>query len=95
MFLAHYAEKAGSGILDMISRCRQAATEPSSRESLQDALGMKDREHFRKTYLDPLVSAGWLERTIPDKPTSRLQKYRLTDKDRAWLAKKKSNGSAK
>jgi len=56
---------------------------------------MKDREHFRKTYLDPLITAGWLERTIPDKPTSRLQKYRLTDKGRAWLAKKKSNGRAK
>ena len=25
--------------------------------------------------------------TIPSKPTSRLQKYRLTDKGRTWLKK--------
>jgi len=25
--------------------------------------------------------------TIPDKPNSRLQKYRLTDKGRLWLAR--------
>jgi predicted transcriptional regulator len=47
---------------------------------------MKDREHFRQAYIEPLVNAGWIERTIPDKPTSRLQKYRLTDKGRDWLA---------
>ena len=47
---------------------------------------MKHREHFRKSYVDPLVTANWLQRTIPEKPTSRLQKYGLTDRGRAWLA---------
>ena len=46
---------------------------------------MIDREHFRKAYVEPLVTAGWLERTIPDKPTSRLQKHRLKAKGRDWL----------
>ena len=57
-----------------------------SREGLQEAAGMRDREHFRRKYLEPLLAAGLLERTIPDKPTSRLQKYRLTQKGRNWLA---------
>jgi predicted HTH transcriptional regulator len=34
MFLAHYAEKAGSGILDMISRCQKAGLpEPEFKQS--------------------------------------------------------------
>jgi hypothetical protein len=28
--------------------------------------------------------------TIPDKPRSSLQKYRLTEKGRAWLAEEKA-----
>ncbi len=39
---------------------------------------MRNREHYRSAYLDFLLASGWLERTIPDKPPSRLQKYRLT-----------------
>ena len=63
------------------------AMEPQPRDKMQTAAGLANREHFRKAYLDPLVTAGWLSRTIPDKPTSRLQKYRLTEKGRAWLRK--------
>jgi predicted HTH transcriptional regulator len=57
-----------------------------SRDELQRAIEMSDREHFRKTYLEPLLTAGWLERTLPDKPTSPHQRYRLTEKGRSWLS---------
>jgi ATP-dependent DNA helicase RecG len=39
---------------------------------------LKNVEHFRKAYLLPAISAGLVEMTRPDKPKSRLQKYRLT-----------------
>jgi ATP-dependent DNA helicase RecG len=70
----------------LASKVLQGAAEPLSREALQQTAEISDREHFRKAYLEPLLSAGWLERTIPDKPTSPNQRYRLTAKGRAWLA---------
>jgi Fic family protein len=57
-----------------------------SREALQAALNLQDRKSFRERYLKPALAHGLLEMTIPDKPNSRLQKYRLTDKGRQWLA---------
>ncbi len=56
-----------------------------SRQALQEALGLKDGEHFRKAYLLPALEAGLIEMTIPDKPRSSKQKYRLTDKGQEVL----------
>jgi hypothetical protein len=36
--------------------------------------------------LDRLLSEQILERTIPEKPNSRLQKYRLTEKGRMQIS---------
>jgi len=32
-----------------------------------------------------MLAAGLIERTLPGKPNSRLQKYRLTAQGRTWL----------
>lgn len=49
-----------------------------------------DRTKFRHHVLNPLLTEGLIEMTVPNKPTSRLQKYRLTKTGRELLAKKKS-----
>ncbi len=56
-----------------------------TRQQIKEALGLKDDEHFRKAYLLPTLDAGLIEMTIPDKPRSSKQKYRLTDKGRQLL----------
>ena len=55
---------------------------PRTAKEIMALLGLKHRKTFRTNYLQPLLDAGWLEMTIPDKPTSSKQKYRLTDKGR-------------
>lgn len=50
------------------------------RTELMEMLALKHREHFRKDYLRPALDEGLIEMTMPDKPNSRFQKYRLSEK---------------
>ena len=52
---------------------------------MQDIAGIRHRETFQRNYLDLLLEHNLIERTIPDKPRSRLQKYRLSLKGTALL----------
>lgn len=49
-----------------------------NRKDLQEKLDLLDRESFRLNYLCPALEKGLIEMTIPEKPNSSLQKYRLT-----------------
>ena len=49
-----------------------------SRADLMRVMGLGDRRHFVRTYLQPGLGAGVVEMTLFDSPTSRTQKYRLT-----------------
>jgi ATP-dependent DNA helicase RecG len=51
-----------------------------NREEIQEKLSLTHRENFRKYYLKPALDAGLIEMTIPGKPNSKHQKYRLTEK---------------
>ncbi len=46
-----------------------------SAKRLMEMLNLKSRETFRKNYMDPALRLGIVERTIPDKPNSKNQKY--------------------
>ncbi|MFA6714654.1 MAG: ATP-binding protein, partial [Victivallaceae bacterium] len=136
MYLVKYIERMGTGIRDMITRCRKAGlpepeikldsgfwittirrkqsrgqlkTHDNTPDGTKSALSrhqvkimhnciedrtvadlMKiikrsDRTKFRNQVINPLLDAKLLEMTIPDKPTSSKQKYRLTDKGREFL----------
>lgn len=53
-----------------------------TRDEIQEKLKLVHRENFRKFYLRPALDSGLIEMTIPDKPNSKFQKYRLTEKGR-------------
>jgi ATP-dependent DNA helicase RecG len=60
-----------------------------SREELQEISGITNRKHFRKTYAELLLAIEWIEYTIPDKPNSPLQRYRLTPAGAALISQLK------
>lgn len=61
-----------------VKKLLAACTGEMSREALQRKIGLKDKVNFIRNYLKPALNQGLIERTIPDKPNSRLQQYRLT-----------------
>ena len=44
---------------------------------LMQLVGLNHRATFQKNYLNPAIEADLIERTIPDKPKSPKQRYRL------------------
>ena len=44
---------------------------------LMQLLGLTHRATFQKNYLNTAIELGLIERTIPEKPKSPKQKYRL------------------
>lgn len=75
------SQKVAGEVKRLLTSLKTAMT----RRQIQEQLGLRHDEHFRLSYLQPTLVAGLIEMTIPDKPTSRLQKYRLSAKGRAWL----------
>jgi ATP-dependent DNA helicase RecG len=57
-----------------------------TRGEIMKKLDLKNRMHFSKAYLKPAMTGGHVEMTIPEKPNSRLQKYRLTRKGKTYVA---------
>ena len=53
-----------------------------TRSEILQSLGLKDRTNLAKEYVQPALAEGLIEMTIPDKPRSSKQKYRLTEKGR-------------
>jgi ATP-dependent DNA helicase RecG len=64
---------------------RQLEKGAKSSGELRKALNLSHRPSFRRNYLHPALDRYLIELTMPDKPTSSKQKYRLTDKGRKTL----------
>ncbi len=57
------------------------------KSKLAKNLGQKQASGTLHAMIRELLKKGWVARTIPNKPNSRLQKYRLTRKGAAYLKK--------
>ena len=71
-------------VAGQVQRLLAVCEGPLSRSELQERLGLKHRDSFNEAYLQPALAAGIIEMTIPDKPRSSKQKYRVTAKGRTF-----------
>lgn len=58
---------------------------PIGIQELMEVMKWKDRTKFRAKYITPLLEAGILKMTIPDKPKSPNQQYYLSEKGRMFV----------
>ena len=58
-----------------------------SRNEIFAAISLNNDYRAFKRNIEPLLTDGYIEMTVPDKPSSKLQKYRLTDKGKAAIGK--------
>ena len=62
--------------LEILKKCK----EESSAVELMNILKRTNRTKFKLTIIYPLIDQGFMKLTIPDKPKSPNQKYRITNK---------------
>ena len=78
--LAPVSSQVTPQVTPQVGKLLEALQGEMSRSELMEKLRLKDRRHFGLDYLQPAFAAGLIEMTIPDKPRSSKQKYRLTEK---------------
>jgi len=89
------AKPSGAGTESALSQHQVAipykCADDTAIGDLMSIAGRADRTKFRNQILRPLLRAELLRMTIPEKPNSRLQRYHLTQKGRAWLAAREND----
>ena len=68
--------------VEILEKCRDS----TPLVDLMAITNRSDRTKFRHQVLNPLLEANLIEMTIPDKPRSSNQRYRLTEAGQLWLS---------
>ncbi|WP_269935234.1 Fic family protein [Serratia liquefaciens] len=78
VYAGHDLARVGTELAPQVAELLAILKGEMSREEIQHALQLQDRKSFSERYLRPALNAQLIEMTLPEKPNSRLQKYRLT-----------------
>ncbi|MCR9103429.1 MAG: hypothetical protein NXI25_26020 [bacterium] len=84
------SNQVSNQVNDEINEANKRVLEVLSKEELSSSellrqLGLTAQTKNYKKYIAPALDRGWIEMTVPDKPRSRNQKYRVTELGRAVL----------
>jgi ATP-dependent DNA helicase RecG len=87
-------EATGEDVAKEVKKLVQVLSGQMKRTEIQNILDLKHEDYFREAYLVPAIEAGFIEMTIPDKPQSPNQRYKLTQKGeslKSYLKQKDSH----
>lgn len=76
--------------LNVLSYCKQ----PQSRITILENLALYNNSRNFDNYIKPLLEIDWLKQTLPDKPTSKKQKYYSSDLGKNLLELISSDGKS-
>lgn len=79
------APTAGQYLNDTQLHILRSCLQEQGINALLECAERTNRTKFRRQILTPLLEQGLLERTIPDRPTSKNQKYRTTEQGKRKL----------
>ena len=72
-------------VSDQVKTILSYCTVPHSREEILNHIGLKNHFDNYRRHIEPIIDAGWIAMTIPDKPKSRNQQYLITQKGKETL----------
>ncbi|SKB97095.1 ATP-dependent DNA helicase RecG [Salegentibacter salinarum] len=73
-------QASATQVTTQVEELLKVFTGEHTRQDLQEKLRLANRENFRKNYLQPALESKVIEMTIPEKPQSSKQRYRLTSR---------------
>jgi ATP-dependent DNA helicase RecG len=88
---ASLSARLSAQITETIKVLLMVEKEPLKREEIMAGIGKLNDTRTVRRYIEPLEEIGWISKTIPDKPNSRLQRYTLTNKGKKLLEELKAN----
>ena len=56
-----------------------------TRKEIRDALELKSDSYVKQQFRDPCLEKGWIKMTMPEKPSSKKQRFRITPDGRACV----------
>jgi len=85
----HVTEHVTEQATEQVEKLILVMDKEYDRNALMKLLNISHREYFREKYIKEAIRIGLIEPTIPEKPNSPKQKYRLTNKGKALQIKLK------
>lgn len=85
----NYFEQATEQATEQVKNLIFVIQSEHDRKELMNLLNISHREYFREKYINEALNSGLIELTIPNKPKSSKQKYRLSAKGKRLKEKLK------